>query len=342
MTLLRWVRTRTRLSGAFAAGACAAATTWVAVPAGAANIFEDVGSAFEFRLDPSVRSQAMGGASGAVFWGTSPNYWANPALLGLTEGVTYENRSTQDIDFSAARWTVGRGGVGLATAGHPFTSLGGLELSPWDEIRSWGIGASVSSIASSVAGLLHREAPGFTRYADLAIGYNRKSSEWDLGLPGIEFTALGVDWGVLARGRAPLRLGGEIPSRLEAAYAYSVQNANDVSRTGALGPADRARRHGVALRLGLDLPASWRDQMPSWLAPGFEPLVSLGGAWDRQFISIGSGLFGGMRATWAGSWASATWRSCVSDSSSSATRGGTALRSRSDETVVSSTTRSGS
>jgi hypothetical protein len=65
----------------------------------------------------------------------------------------------------------------------------------------------------------------------------------------------------------------------------------DVTRTAVIWGAPRPHRHGVAARIALDLPASWRDRIPAWLAPGFEPLVSLGGAWDRQFISFESSFY---------------------------------------------------
>lgn len=256
-------------------------------------------AASEFGIDPSMRSQAMGGASGAVFWGRGPNDWANPALLGLAEGITYENGTTggenYDYGFNAERWTVGQGGVGFATAGHPFTGLGGLGLvydggPRLDEIRTWGIGLSVSRVAASLAALRHAEAPGFARYADVAFGYARKKFET---LQGNDFdeTAVGVDWGVLARGSVPFHLGpGEVPARVEAGYSYSVQNSNDVnvSVAGVVLRAERPRRHGVAVHFALDLPASWRDRIPAWLAPGFEPLISLGGAWDRESFGIGN------------------------------------------------------
>lgn len=298
MDWLQSVGSRMRRAAAIIAFGCASALMPTASPAGAASIFEDVPAFTPFDIDPSTRSRAMGGASGAVFWGTGPNDWANPALLGLAEGVAYEDATMQfpGFPFNAHRWTLGYGGIGLVTAeralslGLTIDPLGSLSSS--DKIHPWGIGASVSGIAATVAGLRHDDPPRFTRYADLAFGYNRKS--WKSGLsafgePSFETDALGVDWGLLARGTVPFRLGpGDIPARAEAAYAYSVQNANDVSTTGALGPADRNRRHGVAVRFALDLPASWRDRLPSLLAPGFEPLVSLGGAWDRTFISVGS------------------------------------------------------
>jgi hypothetical protein len=76
-------RHRAALAASVMAGAIAMAAPARALTLGPA--------ASEFGIDPSMRSQAMGGASGAVFWGRGPNDWANPALLGLAEGITYED-----------------------------------------------------------------------------------------------------------------------------------------------------------------------------------------------------------------------------------------------------------
>lgn len=272
-----------RLAATLGVLTCAVAWLGIPDPACAAHIFEDIGILTAFDIDPSVRSLAMGGASGAVFWGSTTNHWANPALLGLNEGIAYEDAAAGDIPYDAHGWTLGQGGVGFAIGGRPLSGFSGIrlpELAISEEIRTWGVGASLSGIVTTIAGLRHSEPPALTRHIDVAVGYNRKRLEND------QLNGVNTDWGMLARGTLPFRLGpGAIPARLEAAYAYSVQNAND----GDLGPVRRPHRHSVSTHFGLDLPPSWRDRLPTWLAPGFEPLVSLGGAWDREFISVGSG-----------------------------------------------------
>ena len=287
-------RSRNRGRASLGVLACAAALMASSTSARALS----VDAAPKFHIDPSVRSRGMGGASGAVFWGRGTNDWANPALLGLAGGISYTGGTTDlyKADQLTHRWTLGYGGIGFAAAGDPFSGPPGLEIvadpgiltSSTDEVRSWGIGASLSGIAAAVAGLGHGEPPAFTRYADLGFGYNHKGSNTSLHSPfgTFETSAVGVDWGLLARGAFPFALGGgAIPARVEGGYAYSVMNANDVGSA----PVVRSHRHGIAARFGLDLPASWRDRLPSWLAAGFEPLVSVGAAWDRDFISDGSG-----------------------------------------------------
>jgi hypothetical protein len=167
-------------------------------------------------------------------------------------------------------------------------TFGGSPLTVTDEIRSFGVGVSLSGMASTVAACLHREPTTLTRYTDLAFGINRKRLVVEAG--DFEESVVGIDWGLLARGAMPFRLGsGSIPARVEAAYAYSVQSANDVAESGILGAmVSRPHRHSVAAHFGLDTPRGWRDRMPAWLAPGLDPLVSLGGAWDREFISFES------------------------------------------------------
>jgi len=297
---------RVRLAAAVLACAYGIAT---AVPAGSAQIFEKVGTFGPSGWDPSARSQAMGGASGAVFWGADPNHWANPALLGLAQGIRYEDADESllfDTHVIARREVLGYGGLGAALEGRPFPGLGGLEVKlplleqllpgSYDRIRSWGIGASLSRLAGATAALRHREAPAFTRYADLAFGYNHKSREF--GIAEFPSQAVAVDWGLLVRAGAPLALhaGGGLKARVDAAYSYSVQNSNDASASGSLGPVWRPHRHGLAARAGLAMPARWRSRLPVRLAPGFEPLLSIGGAWDREFITVGSGRAVGDRS----------------------------------------------
>lgn len=301
-----------RMLIAAAIALCAAVVA--AVPARAANIFDKFDSAPMLRVDPSARFEAMGGAAGAVFWGVDPDHWANPALLGQAEGIRYEDGDrdySSGVHFLAHREVLGYGGLGLALAGRPFQGLGGLKLKLEpvegsdayqpdpsatsgefsEEIHSWGIGVSLSRLAATVAALRYGEAPAFTRYADLAFGYNHKSYEYAPAIPDLAAHATAMDWGLLVRAGGPFALGGAggLPVRAEAAYAYSVQNANDVSASGSLGTAWRPHRHGLAACLGLGMPVRWRSWLPAWLAPGFEPLLSLGGAWDREFITMGSG-----------------------------------------------------
>jgi hypothetical protein len=290
-----WLRRSWRRGAALAVALSAFASLAFALPARAANIFETGIEITGFGFDPSVRSQAMGGASGAMFWGRDPNYWANPALLGFIDGIAYEDATygtLADEDANSRRLTLGYGGIGLATAGPPFSGLTQFEFEIPDfgaheETHAWGIGVSVSRMLSTIAGLRGQEPPAITRYADIAFGYNHKTD--NLADVFGEIQTIGMDWGVLARGTAPFRLGSSgVPARAEAAYGYSVQNANDATFAGQSN-VDRPHHHGLAARFALDQPEGWRKHVPAWLAPGLDPLVSLGGAWDRVFVSAGDG-----------------------------------------------------
>jgi hypothetical protein len=255
------------------------------VPARAAEIFEDIGTfgPVVFRLDPSARSRAMGGASGAVFWGDLDG-WSNPAVLGLARGLRYEQETTDlPLEYEARRSMMGWGGVGVALAGRPFAAMGGLRLSGgftiessggrevfefYDELESWSIGASLSELVTSIAQMRGGQAPAFAKFADLAIGFSHKDLRGDSD-PWVDAT---IDWGLLVRtGSAFTAL--EQPSRVDLAYGYSVQNAD--------GGIERPHRHGTAVRFSLD--PLMLDQRRAAL--GLQPLVSLGGSWDRVFVT---------------------------------------------------------
>jgi hypothetical protein len=281
--------------------ACGLALVAIAAPSRAANIFENVGTFFgsEFLFDSTVRSLAMGNASGAVYWGLGTNSAVNPSLLGLTSGIVYEDADVL-FDFNSRRLRLGYGGIGFSAAGYPFDDLGGFDMGTTSidpggffvsqKVRSWGIGASASGLASSIAAMRGGKAPAFTRYADFAVGYSHNRSEVGLGPPVTESHSTAVDWGLLARGAVPFQVGSG--GRFEAAYSYSVQNANDGGRASTdlfAGPYERPHRHGTAARLALDAPSGWRTRIPAWLEGGLEPLMSVGGAWDREFISAGDG-----------------------------------------------------
>ena len=254
--------------------------------------------------DPSVRSTAMGGAAGAVFWGADPNHWANPALLGFVEGIAYEDALEQLPDFvisglgediiirirtTARRATIGHGGLGVALTGRPFDGPGGVrreyglgpDFQSYDQVRSWSLGISAAKLVETFANYRHGRAPSITRYLDAAFGYAQKTVDVGAGV----FDEHGVlrDWGLLARARAPLALKG-MPVALEGAYSYSVLNAGGGAKDMSFIPTRHFRNslslHATAGRLPDSTPF-----LPSWFRTGLEPLVSVGSDWDLEHLS---------------------------------------------------------
>src|SRR5437016_1615587 len=87
------------------------------------------------RLDPSVISAGMGGASVGVAWSAEPNYWANPALLGYYQGIRWQWSRTRllpdflpDAYFASSRFVLGGSGVGMSLIGRPFDGMGNVRL----------------------------------------------------------------------------------------------------------------------------------------------------------------------------------------------------------------------
>jgi hypothetical protein len=268
---------------------CAALLTpW---SAHAAQIFEDVGTfptpLLEF--DPSMRSTAMGGASGAVFWGQDPNYWSNPGLLGYYEGVHYDDALVDLGTFMIAgpgftdefqireisrRVTLGYGGLGVSLAGRPFDGSGGLSIdfgSLRDEARSWSAGISLAKVAEA----LHR-APALAQHFDLAFGYSHKTLVEGVGL--LDNQGALYDWGLLASAGTDFIIG-DAQARIEAAYGYSSLNQGDENFSANQHHINSAALHVAAARL----PEGFLG-LPAWFRTGFDPLLSVGGDYDWDFM----------------------------------------------------------
>lgn len=172
-------------------------------------------------IDPSIRAAGMGGAGAAVFWGESPDDWANPALLSLRHGIRYEWGKTQlvpdladDVYYQSKRITAGAWGAGLAFVGRPFDGLGldkldyGLSVATdingdpigtfrsFEEIRSIGVGISILEFLENLVRATGGKAPQLSRYGDVSIGHSWKRVVVDLA--PADFTQSGV----AARGEA--------------------------------------------------------------------------------------------------------------------------------------------
>jgi hypothetical protein len=252
--------------------------------------------------DPSVRSASMAGASGAVYWGDAPNYWANPALLGYAQGIRYEDGleslptasvgdgfQTMLIESraTARREVLGYGGLGFAFAGRPFDGPGGIRFeskvtttAPWsptttdeffDEMWSWSVGISASGLARSYAALTHQNAPRFTQYLDLALGYAHKAT-------GSTGKGVSSDWGLLTRCGVPIRLGSTTLA-VEGAYGYSV-----LSSPGVAPYRYRHHRNAVSVRAALTATPGPMARTPDWIRSGFQPLISVGATLDNEHV----------------------------------------------------------
>ena len=266
----------------------------LAAPSAAAFDFPLIDPAPLLRIDPSARARAMGGASGALFWGDLDG-WANPALLGLARGIRYEHERTDlfsDIRYDARRVVLGWGGVGVALAGRPLAGTGGLryhgdfEVSLGgppvvfqfdDQVKSWAVGVSAAQMVATIAEMHGGQAPGFTRLGDVALGFSHKAYTSTLG--SFSQTASAMDWGLLVRTGAGFT-AYESQFRVDVAYGYSVQNAND-AEVGGAGNAWRPHRHATSARLTIDPPAM-SERRAAW---GLHPLIALGGTWDNVSVT---------------------------------------------------------
>lgn len=125
-------------------------------------------------IDLSIRSNGMGKASNALFWGSDLNHWGNPALLGYVRGVGFEmgRRSlvpglANDVILWSTVIKVGGGGLGVVLSGKPF-GVGGARLDygesegtdesgqptgtykSFEEIDSWGFGVNAFELLETV------------------------------------------------------------------------------------------------------------------------------------------------------------------------------------------------
>ncbi len=194
-------------------------------------------------LNPSARAAGMGQTGTAVFWGDSPNHWANPALLGHHRGLGYQRSEfplavglADDISFEAERWTLGVAGFGLLVAGKPSSSWGGYELDmgeqsitdengevigtfeSWMKVQAWGVGFSLAEFADTIAKSEGRAEPGLSRYVDFAAGFTYKNFQDQvvpdevLQDPSISGSAQAntYDYGFFLR-ISPLNMIGRVP-----------------------------------------------------------------------------------------------------------------------------------
>lgn len=231
------------------------------------------------RIDPSVRSAGMGGASAAVVGSGDVNAWANPALLGFANGLRYHWGSTalvrnnpDDVSFQTNRFTYGWGGLGLAVEA---VGMSIVPFHPRESLRPLSVGVSLARALETVASLRGRTTPVIARYADVAVGFSRKQIRFTVSPPYIMAAtdAAANDFGLLLRAM-PLPPNESGRSTLDLTYGFSALNYDDGSE-GII----RQHRHAVAARL--ERPASpgaragLEGRFGRWIAAGMDPLVAV-------------------------------------------------------------------
>lgn len=306
-----------------------------------------IGGGIALHYNPSIRAAGMGGGSAAAFWGHDPNYWANPALLGYHRGIRFEHGRTRlipdffdDVYFTSDRLTVGYWGVGFSMAGRPFDGLGEIELdygeipivkegpggsgiqigthNPYEKIRSWSLGVSLSELVGRLVEVAGCDGPAFERYGDVALGFSRRIYEYDLApavsdpdlgeLEAVKGDAESNDRGMLVRftpynsvdypGHFP-RLDSFLDRwvggfRLDVSAGTSSKNYNDPTIMYYEGrspiPIARVARQGWGLHAAVGFPGAAEEYLDEHglglVAESLTPLLSFGQAWDRLLPSV--------------------------------------------------------
>lgn len=270
-------------------------------------------------IDLSIRSSGMGGASNAVFWGGDPNYWANPALLGLHRGTAFTWGKTQlvpglasDVFLESRRYAFAYAGVGIATAGpgpgdirldygdsegtDPNGNSTGV-FNSYEHVESWSIGWSLSSTIETWAAFSGRRVPAIARYADIGVGFSSKDIDINLDATNLagQASGTGKDHGLFVR-VSPFVVHPQAawPVGVDLAYGNSVLNYNDERivfiNAAQASPLTRMERSGLAGHFTLGVPASARagaSPAKNWLLDSLEPLISFGVARDWEHNSAG-------------------------------------------------------
>ncbi len=280
------------------------------------------GGGISLSFDPSIRSAGMGNATTSVFWGTDPNYWANPALLGYHTGLRYEWSSTQlffsladDVTFKSNRLTLGAWGAALAVSLNPYRLSYGISdaidlngnhigtFESFEDIDTWGAAINVVEFGESVLNQFGAELPPLSRYGDVSVGYMRKNVHVFLVPESVlpdpagrgEAEADTDDFGLFLRATPwnsidyPVAAWDNVPGfRLDVNFAQSWLNYSDAVLDYGVqqDPILQDTRRGFSVRIAASLPEPVRRELESrgdsWLIDFFTPLVSFAHAWDRS------------------------------------------------------------
>jgi hypothetical protein len=255
-------------------------------------------------FDTSVRSAAMGGASGAVTWG-EPGVWANPATLSGVNGVGWVTSHfkalpgfVDALELSSQRVLIGGGGIGFSLMGQPISGLGKSQFdvgpialplgqegpAPYERTEGWGVGISPFKVIESLRRLGKAGPLGLSSYGDVAFGYQNKASKGVID-ETFKFDEAGTyDWGATGRLALARWWGPDAPFRLDLSGGYSQVNVLKSSQQNTNATTQQIDRFGGALHLSPAPPSARIASPPSlpWWRPGDVPALSFGLAYDRE------------------------------------------------------------
>ncbi len=262
-------------------------------------------------VDPSARAGGMGGATGAIGWGGTPDLWANPALAATVPGFSIQTSAQQllpefasDLRLHSTSITATFAGLSFSSTGRPFggtelrerdailtlDTLRSIAVVPWAErSESRAAAISLASLADAVLALRGGAHPRVSEWADVGFG-RRWKQRAQYGPFLTEGASASRDEGWYAR-VVPLdpRRGVDVPEgglRLELAVAHAVIDARTSPAIPATAVAPLQRRDGAALH------ASWfgpsRRGAPgaaitdAFRGGGFGPPVDVTLAYERE------------------------------------------------------------
>jgi hypothetical protein len=189
---------------------------------------------------------------------------------------------------------VGSYGAGIVMSGTPiprgvlldYGTVLGFEA--FEEVESWGFGASAAGLAAIVTGGNPHVTPLLSRRLDLAFGMNFKEVQVAVS-PGSSDKTSAQDWGLVVRATPILPSDPDGGPQLDVAYGHAVLSGNDDAKIFD-SRVSRHVRHGLSVRLVLN--PSWlslvRETPDGWLFGGLFPLISIGGSADWSEISGGT------------------------------------------------------
>lgn len=260
-------------------------------------------------FDTSVRSEGMGGAGAARFWGGDPDVRFNPALLGYVRGIRYGEMESQLVpDLADDVWLhdksvlLGGGGIGFVFADGPidgaYLDMGTQTVTDdtgqtirtyhsWMKAHYYGGGISLIRFVETLAG---RSDPLVSRWLDVSAGVIRTEYEDNMlgnvlgDMTPERAQATVTSYGGLAR-VTPLQLPTILGTfRVSAAYGRSLLNDTQEllvhPNADQSDPLPRNFVKSWSVRGEIDFPPALRDAFRGiglgWLARSLTPLVSLG------------------------------------------------------------------
>ncbi|UCE04084.1 MAG: hypothetical protein JSW67_07920 [Candidatus Latescibacterota bacterium] len=227
-----------------------------------------------------------------------------------------------DVFFKSNRVTLAGWGFGVAFSVKPLRlDYGESEaidsegnplgtFNSFEDIDSWGVGANLIQVTENVLRQFNAGMPAIARWGDVSVGYFKKSVVVDLAPASVLPDPVGAgsgrgeadtqDFGLLLRATPlntidyPIASQPHLPGlRLDVSYGRSWLNFDDAEVAFAadqIDPIARDARWGVGVRMAIGLSKAWNDALRKnnrgWVARLFEPIFSVGVAWDRSTYSI--------------------------------------------------------